>query len=207
MERLYLEESESVGGHIARMWKNGLLTEKEAKELCAFVFLAGHDTTTILLANAFRVFSEQPELLDRIRANPADATLFVEELARFRGTVQRASRITTEEVEVAGVRVPAGAIVRLLPAAANRDSNKYPEGETFDIDRNTDGHLGFGHGIHSCLGAPLARLETQVTVEILTAKLASLTLSKDKPIEYVSGNNLTNSGPEHLYVHIEECSG
>ena len=204
MERLYREESESVGGHIARMWKEGLLSEKEAKELCAFVFVAGHDTTTILLANAFRVFSEQPGLLDRIRRNPADANLFVEELARFRGTVQRASRITTEDVEVAGVRIPASAIVRLLPAAANRDSAKYPDGETFNIDRNTDGHLGFGHGVHSCLGAPLARLETVVTVELLAAKLGSLTLNNDKPIEYVRGNNLTNSGPEHLYVELEK---
>ena len=100
--------------------------------------------------------------------------------------------------------IPAGAIVRLLPAAANRDGAKYPDGETFNIDRNTDGHLGFGHGVHSCLGAPLARLETVVTVELLAAKLGSLTLSKEKPIEYVRGNNLTNSGPEHLYVELEK---
>jgi cytochrome P450 len=182
------------------MWKEGLLSEKEAKELCAFVFVAGHDTTTILLANAFRVFSEHPELLDRIRRNPDDAGLFVEELARFRGTVQRASRITTEEVEMAGVRIPAGAIVRLLPAAANRDSSKFPDGETFDLDRSTDGHLGFGHGVHSCLGAPLARLEVLVTVKLLAERLGSLLLDPDKPIEYVRGNNLTNSGPEHLHV-------
>jgi cytochrome P450 len=204
MERLYREESDSVGGHIARMWKGGLLSEKEAKELCAFVFVAGHDTTTILLANAFRVFSEQPGLLDRIRRNPDDAGLFVEELARYRGTVQRASRITTEDVEVSGVTIPAGAIVRLLPAAANRDSSKYPDGERFDIDRNTDGHLGFGHGVHSCLGAPLARLEVLVTVKLLAEKLGSLALHPTKPIEYVRGNNLTNSGPEHLHVTLEQ---
>ncbi|MBB6406390.1 cytochrome P450 [Arthrobacter sp. AZCC_0090] len=204
MERLYRDESESVGGHIARMWKEGLLSEKEAKELCAFVFVAGHDTTTILLANAFRLFSEHPELLDRIRERPEDANLFLEELARYRGTVQRVSRITTEEVEVAGVTLPAGAIVRLLPAAANRDSAKYPDGEKFDIDRNNDGHLGFGHGVHSCLGAPLARLETQVTIEILAQKLGSLILDQDKPIDYVRGNNLTNSGPEHLHVKLEK---
>ena len=68
--------------------------------------------------------------------------------------------------------IPAGAIVRLLPAAANRDSTKYPDGETFNIDRNTDGHLGFGHGVHSCLGAPLANLETVVTVNFLPRSLA-----------------------------------
>ncbi|VXC12903.1 putative Peroxidase [Arthrobacter sp. 9AX] len=117
MERLHLEGNESIGGHIARMWKEGTLTEKEAKELCAFVFVAGHDTTTILLANTFLTYSEQPHLLDRIRRNPADAVKFAEELARFRGTIQRASRVTTEDVEVAGTVIPQGAIVRLLPGA------------------------------------------------------------------------------------------
>ena len=207
MERLYAEANESVGGHIARMWKEGLLSEKEAKELCAFVFVAGHDTTTILLANAFRMYGEQPDLLARIRQSPEDANLFVEELARFRGTVQRVSRITTEEVEVAGVTIPEGAIVRLLPAAANRDSAKYPDGERFDIDRDTSGHLGFGHGVHACLGAPLARLETRVTVELLAARLGSLALDPHQSIEYVRGNNLTNSGPEHLHVVLEKSNG
>ncbi|AOT04771.1 cytochrome P450 [Arthrobacter sp. U41] len=144
-----------MGGHIARMWKDGLLSKKEAKELCDFVFVAGHDTTAILLANAFRAFSEQPELLERIRRNPEDANLFVEELARYRGTVQRASRITIEEVDVTGVRIPAGAIVRLLPAAANRDSNKYPDGETFDIDRNTP--TGTGAWATVCTAASARR--------------------------------------------------
>lgn len=203
MERLHAQGNESVGGHIARMWKDGQLTEKEAKELCAFVFIAGHDTTTILLANAFRVVAEQPQLLDRLRSAPSDAELFVEELARFRGTVQRVSRITTEEVEVAGVTLPKGAIVRLMPAAANHDAAKFPRPEVFDLDRDTSGHLGFGHGVHSCLGAPLARLETKVTAELLGRRLASVRFDPAHEIEYVRGNNLTNSGPERLVVKVE----
>ncbi|GHG58155.1 hypothetical protein GCM10012320_31660 [Sinomonas cellulolyticus] len=202
MERLHAEGNESVGGHIARMWKEGQLSEKEAKELCAFVFIAGHDTTTILLANAFRVVAEQPDLLDRLHAEPADAEAFVEELARYRGTVQRVSRITTEEVEVAGVTLPKGAIVRLMPAAANHDAAKYPNPGVFDIDRDTTGHLGFGHGVHACLGAPLARLETRVTAELLGRRLAHAALDPAHEIEYVRGNNLTNSGPERLVVTL-----
>jgi cytochrome P450 len=109
------------------MWKDGLLSEKEAKELCAFAFIAGHDTTTILIANAFRMAAEQPHHLARLRQNLADADRFVEEVARYRGTVQRVSRITTAPTTVSGVDLPEGAVVRLLLSAANRDSRKFAE--------------------------------------------------------------------------------
>ncbi|SAL84839.1 oxidoreductase FAD/NAD(P)-binding subunit [Caballeronia arvi] len=200
MERLARTDSQSIGGHIARMWKDGLLSEKEAKELCAFVFIAGHDTTTILVANAFRMFTEQPDLLGRIRENPADADRFVEEVARYRGTVQRVSRITTEATTVAGVDLPKGAVVRLLLSAANRDSRKFADGEMFDIDRDSNGHLGFGNGMHKCLGAPLAKLETLIATKALARKVGDIALDPTRPIQYVRGNNLTNSGPEHLFV-------
>jgi cytochrome P450/NAD(P)H-flavin reductase/ferredoxin len=202
MERLALTGSQSIGGHIARMWKDGLLSEKEAKELCAFVFIAGHDTTTILVANAFRMFAEQPNLLRRIRENPTDADRFVEEVARYRGTVQRVSRITTEATTVAGVDLPKGAVVRLLLSAANRDSRKFADGETFDIDRDFSGHLGFGNGMHKCLGAPLAKLETLIATKALARKIGAIALDPARPIQYVRGNNLTNSGPEHLFVKL-----
>ncbi|MGF6743749.1 benzoate 1,2-dioxygenase electron transfer component BenC [Paraburkholderia atlantica] len=206
MERLAHTDSQSIGGHIARMWKDGLLSEKEAKELCAFVFIAGHDTTTILVANAFRMFAEQPNLLRRIRENPADAERYVEEVARYRGTVQRVSRITTEATTIAGVDLPKGAVVRLLLSAANRDSRKFADGETFDIDRDSSGHLGFGNGMHKCLGAPLAKLETLIATKALARKIGEIALDPARPIQYVRGNNLTNSGPEHLYVKLGALS-
>lgn len=202
MERLYLSNSPSIGGHIARMWKAGELSEKEAKELCAFVFIAGHDTTTILVANAFRMFAEQPQLVARIRDNMDDAELFVEEVARYRGTVQRVSRITTEATTVAGVEIPKGAVIRLLLSAANRDSRKFADGETFNIDRDTQGHLGFGNGAHKCLGQPLAKLETLIATKLVARKVSEIRLDPARPIEYVRGNNLTNSGPAHLFVQM-----
>lgn len=202
MERLHKAGSPGIGGHIARMWKDGLLSEKEAKELCAFVFIAGHDTTTILVANAFRMLAEQPELVQRLRDNPADLDRFVEEVARYRGTVQRVSRMTTEETVVSGVTIPAGATIRLLLSAANRDDRKFPNGETFDIDRDTTGHLGFGNGVHKCLGMPLAKLETLIGAKLVARKIATMALNPEKPITYVRGNNLTNSGPEHLHVEM-----
>ena len=149
------------------------------------------------------MFAEQPDLVARVRQAPDDAERFIEEVARYRGTVQRVSRVTTEEVEVAGVTLPKGAIVRLLLSAANRDSRKFADGETFNIDRDTTGHLGFGNGIHKCLGAPLAKLETFITTKLVGQKVGGIALDPQRPIEYVRGNNLTNSGPEHLYVTMD----
>lgn len=201
LERLYEEESEAVGGHMARMWKEGLLNDKEVSELCGFMFVAGHDTTTLLMACAFEEFSLHPELLVRLRENPDDVKLFVEELARFRNTVHRTVRRTKEAVEIDGVTIPAGNVVRLMIASANRDASVFPNGDVFDIDRDTTGHFGFGHGVHSCVGAPLARLEVTITAELLSTLIAKIELDPEHPIEYMKGNNLT-VGPEKLHVKL-----
>jgi cytochrome P450 len=140
----------------------------------------------------------------RLRDNPGDIDRFVEEVARYRGTVQRVSRMTTEETVVSGVTLPKGATVRLLLSAANRDSARFPNGETFDIDRDTSGHLGFGNGVHKCLGMPLARLETVISMQLLVKKLGGMAFDPARPIKYVRGNNLTNSGPENLHVTMGE---
>lgn len=202
LERLYDEDSQSVGGHIARMWKEDLLSDKEASELCSFMFVAGHDTTTILIANAFRQLAEAPELLDRLRHNPEDIEKFVEELARHRGSIHRTVRKTTEPVEIEGVTIPEGSIIRLMIAAANRDDNQFPDGDTFDMDRDTKGHLGFGHGVHSCVGAPLARLQTTISIELMTRMIGTIELDPTHPIDYMKGSNISN-GPSQLYIRLQ----
>ena len=203
LERAVHEDDESVGGNIARLWKDGALTEQEAKHFCAFLFVAGHETTTALLGNAFIELSEHPELLQRIRHTPSDAALFVEELARYRGTIQRISRITTQDVDVAGCRIPAGSVVKLLPGSANRDDAKFPNASAFDIDRDTQGHLAFGHGIHSCLGANLAKLEGRISLELISQKIASVTVDPNEAIGYISGGNLANTGPSYLRADLK----
>jgi cytochrome P450 len=200
--RLYDTESESVGGHIARMWKDeALLTEKEATELCGFIFVSGFETTMRLIGGGFRELSYNPKLLDRLRENHSDAEQFVEELVRMRGPVHRTVRRTAEETEIAGVTIPAGSIVRLLIASANRDESVWPHADTFDIDRNTEGHFGFGYGVHSCLGAPLARLETRVTAELLGQKVQSVTFDENNDLVLLKGNSMT-TGPETLRVDL-----
>src|SRR6202008_1614079 len=113
-----------------------------------------------------------------------DAERFVEEVARYRGTVQRVSRITTEATTVAGVDLAKGAVVRLRLSAANRDSRKFAEGETFDIDRDSSGHLGFGNGMHKFLGAPLAKLETLIARKTLARKGCESEAEASRPMPH-----------------------
>ncbi|KXF53475.1 hypothetical protein AXA44_08435 [Rhodococcus sp. SC4] len=200
--RLYVTRSESVGGHIARMWKDdGLLSEKEATELCGFIFVSGFETTMRLIGGGFRELSYNPDLLGRLRENPGDAERFVEELVRMRGPVHRAVRRTTEATEIADVTIPADSIVRLLIASANRDDSVWSQADTFDIDRDAEGHFGFGYGVHSCLGAPLARLETRVTAELLGQKVRSVSFDEPNDLVFLKGNSMT-TGPETLRVDL-----
>ena len=203
LEQLYEQDSEAVAGHIARAWKGeGILTRQQAIELCVFVFIAGFDTTTRLMGNGYLVFKDYPELLDRIDAHPRDVDKFVEELVRFRGPVHKAPRRLAEAVEVAGATIPAGSVVRLLLASANRDEERWgPNANKFDIDRNTEGHFGFGHGVHQCLGSPLARLEARTMFELIASRIDSVDFDPAHDLDLLKGNSLTN-GVERLNVKV-----
>lgn len=200
LERASRADDGTVGSNLGKLCNDGVLSETEATHFSAFLFLAGHETTTALIGNSILNLSQAPELLARIRRKPSDAVLFVEEMARYRGTVQRPGRITRLDVEVAGTVIPCGANVRLLPGSANRDELKFKDAEVFDIDRDTDGHLGFGHGVHSCLGAPLARLEGKIAVEAFAQRVDEVHVSPDSPVEYIAGGNLANTGPSRVEV-------
>ncbi|WAH96325.1 cytochrome P450 [Arthrobacter sp. MMS18-M83] len=203
LRRLHEEKSESVAGHIARSWlDDGVLTEDEATELCAFVFVAGFETTERLIAAGFRELEANPDLLRRLRDNPEqDSEKFIEELVRFRGPVHKAPRRTTEDFEFAGVMIPKGSIVRLLLASANRDESQWPHADQFDIDRETDGHFGFGHGVHACVGAPLARLESKILFQVLARDVESVEFDPQKDLTLLKGNSLTN-GVDTLTVKV-----
>lgn len=202
LRRLHAAGSESVGGLIARMWlDDGVLSEREATELCGFIFVSGFETTTRLIGGGFRELAYNPSLLGRLGEHMEDAEKFVEELVRTRGPVHRAVRRTEDETTIAGVTIPAGSIVRFLIASANRDESVWQDGDRFDIDRDAAGHFGFGHGIHSCLGAPLARLETRVTAELLGQKVSSVSFDPERDLVFLKGNSMT-TGPESLRVTL-----
>jgi cytochrome P450 len=164
-----------------------------------FAFLtAGHETTSSLLGNAVRRLLEHPDAWERVVREPAAIAAAVEEVLRFDSSVVAWRRRTREAVVVAGTRIPAGAEVLLLLGSANHDETMFTDGERFDAEReNASTHLSFGHGIHFCLGAALARLEARVVLEELTARLPTLRLA---PQTFRFLPNTSFRGPLELRV-------
>jgi cytochrome P450 len=144
-----------------------MLSSSEILGLAVLLLLAGNETTTNLIGNAVRNLLSHPEELAKVRADRSLTPSLVEEVLRYESPVQLIPRVTTREVELEGGKIPAGAIVFLLLGSANRDERKFPEPDRFDVTRNPQDHLGFGYGIHYCLGAPLARLEGRIALEQL----------------------------------------
>jgi cytochrome P450 len=148
------------------------LTPVETVMFTVLLLVAGNETTTNLLGNAMLALLAHPEQLARVRRDPGLVPALVEEALRFDGPIQFLVREATRDVELAGVRIPAGALVLPLIGSANRDERQFEDADRFDVSRSSQGHLAFGLGIHFCLGASLARLEARVALEELLARYA-----------------------------------
>ncbi|WP_437874762.1 cytochrome P450 [Sorangium sp. So ce513] len=139
--------------------------------MVALLLIAGNETTTNLIGNGTLTLLEDPEALRRLREDPALIPGFVEEVLRFEGPAQFLMRQATQDVTLSGVTVPKGAIVLPIIASANRDPAQFPDPDRFDITREQRGNVGFGYGIHFCVGAPLSRLEGKIAFEEIFRRL------------------------------------
>ncbi|SCK23273.1 Cytochrome P450 [Streptomyces sp. WMMB 714] len=161
----------------------GALTADELLGMAFLLLVAGYETTANLISSAVRLLLTHPGQLAALRADRTLLEGAVEEALRYEPPAQAATfRYTAEPVTLAGVRIPPGETVLLYLAAANRDPARFPHPERFDITRDpaaTRAHLSFGHGIHHCLGAPLARLEASIALRTLLERLPGLTLAED----------------------------
>ncbi|MET9539631.1 cytochrome P450 [Streptomyces sp. NPDC006553] len=154
------------------------LTEDELTSLAFLILFAGYENTVQLIGTAVLALLDHPEQLAALRDDPAKVEGAVEEFARYDGPALLAiRRFPVEDVEIGGTTIPAGETVMLSLASANRDPARFPAPDRLDVDRRDGGHLALGHGIHYCVGAPLARLETQIAVSTLLRRFPHLKLA------------------------------
>lgn len=155
------------------------LTREELVATCTLLLFGGHETTTNLIGNGVLALLAHPDQRDALRADPGAIGPAVEEILRYDGPARATVRLVRDEHEIDGRVLSPGERVFLMNGAANRDPEAYPDPDRFDIGRNPANHLGFGVGIHYCLGAPLARLEGQLAISKLLQAFPDLSLATD----------------------------
>jgi cytochrome P450 len=181
---------------------NDQLTEQELLSTIFQLIVAGHDTTASLLGNGLVALLDRPAVLEALRAEPALMPRVVEELLRFDAPVPHSTfRYATSPVDIGDVTIPAGAQVIVSLAAANHDESRYHDADELIIDRSEAQHLSFGHGIHFCLGARLARMEADVGITTLLRRFPELRLAvSSHTLEWSHGDGLVLRGLLELPV-------
>lgn len=174
------------------------LSEQELISTCVTLFVAGHETTTNTLGNGVLALLRRWDEWARLVASPSLAEPAVEELLRYDTPVQRGWRLAKEDVTLRGVEIPAGSLLLPMLGAANRDPDVFPDPDRLDITRKSDRHLGFGVGIHFCLGAPLARMELVEALTQTARRFPELRLDESAPLRWRP--DIALRGVEALWV-------
>ncbi|GLV60905.1 putative cytochrome P450 YjiB [Dictyobacter sp. S3.2.2.5] len=163
------------------------LNENELVSFCILLLAAGQETTKNLIANALYCFTEDLDLQQRLRQDPALMPSTIEEVLRYLPPVWFTFRRTASDAEFGGQTIPANSIVLVWNASGNRDPEQFPNPDHFDARREPNRHLTFGHGIHFCIGAPLARLEARILLPMMLEQLKDIRRVPDVPIVVRAG--------------------
>jgi cytochrome P450 len=181
----------------------GRLSRDELIAMSLLMLLAGHDTTVSLIANGVLAFLRSPDQLALLRADPSLLPNAVEEILRYDGPVNiSTARFTREPIELGGVQIPAGEMLYPAMLAANRDPLRFSAPDRFDISRDVGGHVGFGHGVHFCLGAPLARMEGCIALGKLFERFPAVRLAAE-PSALTYRDSTLIHGPVSLPVRLK----
>jgi cytochrome P450 len=173
-----------LGRLVAAEAEGDRLNDAELVSTCVTLFVAGHETTTNLLGNGLIALLRHPEQMAHLRQAPALMESAVEEMLRYDAPVHRSWRIAREDAEIDGQPIRRGDMLLLMIGAAHRDPAAFPDPEAFDIARRENKHLGFGVGIHFCLGAPLARIEVPEALTAILQRWPSLRLLDAPPLQW-----------------------
>lgn len=150
------------------------LEDWEVLGFCMLLLIAGNETTTNLMGNTIAFLSQRPNLWAQLREDRSLIPQLIEEMLRYESPVQVLFRVTTRDVEVNGVTIPADQRVGMFYGAANRDPEEWDEPDEFMLERDLHAHVGFGHGTHYCLGSPLARAEARITLNAWLDRFAAI---------------------------------
>jgi cytochrome P450 len=179
---------------------DGRMSEEDTVSTARLLLIAGHETTVNLITNGMLTLLRHPEILEQLRFEPDLAAPLVEELLRYEPPVHiLPQRTALDDISIAGTTIPKGSPIILVLAAGSRDPSRFRDPDRFDPHRSENEHLGFGGGIHSCFGAPLARLEAQIALTELARRLENPRLLNDPP-PYRQNPSLR--GPRHLLLDI-----
>lgn len=202
MELEEAEQPDLISGLIRARDGEGSLSAREVLGMMLQLFAAGYETTRNLIGNGMLALFRHPDQLKLLRQRPEVVSAAIEELLRYESPVPRASyRVAKEDVEIGGVRVPAGGLVSVLIGSANRDAHRFPDPDRLDITRRDNQHLAFAHGIHYCLGAPLARVEGEVAIGRLLRRFPNVRLAAEASIRW-RGSSIFLRGLEALPVEF-----
>ncbi|KAA9155628.1 cytochrome P450 [Amycolatopsis acidicola] len=155
------------------------LSDDELVSMCALLLFAGHETTTNSIANSVLALLRHPDQLDRLRREPGLIGTAVEELLRYDGPIKVLNRWVVADTEIRGKTISPGERVHLVLASANRDPEKFADPDSLDLGRSPNPHIAFGKGIHACIGAQLARMETRIAVARIVERLPRLELTAE----------------------------
>lgn len=170
--RLDQLDPDGLGARIWERVEDGLITDEQAQLLMRALLSAGVDSTVLAIGNIISILAHQPELWSRLRENPELAKFAIDESLRLESPFQKYHRTLNSDAVLGGVSLPKGAKVLLFLGAANRDPRKWgDDADSFDLDRNASGHVGFGMGLHQCIGQPIARVEMEVLLQALLEKV------------------------------------
>ena len=175
------------------------LTAEETRVMLRLLLTAGNETTTNLIGNGVRALLRHPDQLALLRERPELIPSAVEELLRYDAPVQLDMRVALRDMELGGLAVTAGTMITLLIGSANHDPERFPKPEVLDITRSDHPNISFGRGIHHCLGAPLARLEGRIALEVLLERFPRLGFGT-RPPKYRP--SIVLRGLEHLDVRV-----
>lgn len=179
-----VEGDDLMGSLISARDADDALSDDEVLSTCVLLLFGGHETTTSLIGSAVLALLDHPDQLVKLRTQPELDGGAIEEFLRYDGPAKVSVRIAAEEIELQGKTIARGQRVFLVPSAANRDPRRFDRPDVLDVTRADAGHVGFGGGIHYCLGAPLARLEGGLAIRAIIDRLWGMELVERDALEW-----------------------